>query len=53
MYKRQEALFTPAVSAYWQLLQARPSFAAANVCATWESTEMSQQFEAFVPPADG
>ncbi len=50
---QQEALFTPAVSAYWQLLQARPSFAAANVCATWESTEMSRQFEAFVPPADG
>ena len=50
---QEEALFTPAVSAYWQRLQARPSFAAANVCATWESTEMSQQFEAFVPPADG
>ena len=50
---QKEALFTPAVSAYWQRLQARPSFAAANVCATWESTEMSQQFEAFVPPADG
>ena len=50
---QQEALFTPAVSAYWQRLQARPSFAAANVCATWERTEMSQQFEAFVPPADG
>ena len=50
---QQEALFTPAVSAYWQLLQARPSFASANVCATWESTEMSRQFETFVPPADG
>ena len=50
---QEEALFTPAVSTYWQRLQARPSFAAANVCATWESTEMSQQFEAFVPPADG
>ena len=50
---QEEALFTPVVSAYWQLLQARPSFASANVCATWESTEMSQQFEAFVPPADG
>ena len=50
---QEEALFTPVVSAYWQRLQARPSFAAANVCATWESTEMSQQFEAFVPPADG
>ena len=50
---QQEALFTPTVRAYWQRLQARPSFAAANVCATWESTEMSQQFEAFVPPADG
>ena len=50
---QEEALFTPAVSAYWQRLQARPSFAAANVCATWESTEMSRQFEAFVPPADG
>ena len=50
---QQEALFTPTVRAYWQRLQARPSFAAANVCATWESTGMSQQFEAFVPPADG
>ncbi len=50
---QQEALFTPAVNAYWQRLQACPSFAAANVCATWESTEMSRQFEAFVPPADG
>ena len=50
---QEEALFTPVVSAYWQRLQARSSFAAANVCATWESTEMSRQFEAFVPPADG
>ena len=50
---QQEALFTPTVRAYWQRLQARPSFAAANVCATWESTEMSRQFETFVPPADG
>ena len=50
---QEEALFTPAVSAYWQRLQARSSFAAANVCATWESTEMSRQFETFVPPADG
>ena len=49
---QQEALFTATVRAYWQRLQARPSFAAANVCATWESTGMSQQFEAFVPPAD-
>ena len=50
---QEEALFTPVVCAYWQRLQARSSFAAANVCATWESTEMSRQFEAFVPPADG
>ena len=50
---QREALFTPAVRAYWQRLQARPSFTAANVCATWESTEMSRQFETFVPPADG
>ena len=50
---QQEALFTPTVRAYWQRLQARPSFTAANVCATWESTEMSRQFETFVPPADG
>ena len=50
---QQEALFTATVRAYWQRLQARPSFTAANVCATWESTEMSRQFETFVPPADG
>ena len=50
---QQEALFTPTVRAYWQRLQARPSFTAANVCATWESTELSRQFETFVPPADG
>ena len=50
---QQEALFTPTVRAYWQRLQARPSFTAANVCSTWESTEMSRQFETFVPPADG
>ena len=47
---QDQALFAPAVSAYWQRLQARPSFAAANVCATWASTEMSRQFEAFNPP---
>ena len=50
---QQEEPFTPTVCAYWQRLQARPSFTAANVCATWESTEMSRQFETFVPPADG
>ena len=47
---QDQALFATTVSAYWQRLQARPSFAAANVCATWESTEMSRQFEAFDPP---
>ena len=44
----QDVMFTPGVSAYWKRLQARPSFKAANVCTTWESTLMSKQYEEFL-----
>ncbi len=45
---KDESLFTPLVLEYWKRVQARPSFADANVCATWESTMMSRQFEEYM-----
>ncbi len=38
--------FSPLLKGYWERMQERASFSAANVCATWESTLMSKQFEA-------
>ncbi len=47
---KQTEMFAPAVLDYWQRVQARPSFQAANVCADWEDTLMARQFEAFETP---
>ncbi len=48
---KADSLFTPRLAAYWQGMQARPSFLSANVCDTWEKTLMAKQYETFL--ADG
>lgn len=40
--------FTADITRYWETMQARPSFVAANVCSTWDSTLMAAQFTDYV-----